>query len=189
MTSKINTTFETAVPNFVRPALVGFFFFLSLVTCHLSLVTAVSAQPPDDDPAPPPLRMLTKDEKVSLEAQENVKARTQLALEYMNTHLAAAEGLNKNRDFDGMFKALGGFHALVDHTLLFLTTGDKSNKKVLDNLKRFEIALRQFMPRLEMIHRELPFRYEDYVRKLIAYVRNARTRALDPMFADTVVKQ
>ena len=78
---------------------------------------------------------------------------------------------------------------LLDNTLMFLTKGDKTSGKVLDNLKRFEIGLRGFMPRLEVIHRELPFRYEEYVRKLIAYVRNARTKALDPLFSDTVIKK
>jgi hypothetical protein len=165
----------------------SFFFYVLSFAFLLSAAWPTFGQ--DDDPAPPPLRMLAKDERISLEAQANVKARTQLAVDYMNTHLAAAEEQFSKHEFDAMFNELGGFHALVDNTLLYLTTGDKSNKKVLDNLKRFEIALRQFMPRLEAIHHELPFRYEDYVRKLIAYVRNARTKALDPLFSDTVVKQ
>ena len=154
------------------------------------LVSPASAQPPDQvDTAPPPLRMLTKEERTSLESTNDVKARTKLALEYMTTHVSAAEAYNEKREYDAMFHELGGFHGLIDHTLLFLTKSDRTSNRVLDNLKRFEIGLRGFMPRLEGIHRELPFRYEDYVRKLIAYVRNARTKALDPLFSDSVIKK
>ena len=162
------------------------FTFFLLFTVHCSLFTAASAQ--DDELAPPPLRTITKEERASLEAQSNVKARTQLALGYMNDHLVAAEALNSRQAYDAMFRELGGFQGLLDNTLVHLIAADKKNSKVLDNLKRFEISLRGFMPRLEAIHRELPFRYEDYVRRLVAFVRNARTKALDPMFADTVVK-
>jgi hypothetical protein len=171
----------------LQSKLVRLAFCLSLFTVHCSLFTAVSAQ--DDDLAPPPLRTVTKDERISLEAQSDVKARTRLALDYINEHLAAAEALNAKHEYDAMFRELGGFQGLVDNTLLYLTAGDKNSKKVLDNLKRFEIGLREFMPRLEAIHRELPLRYEDYVRRLLAYVRNARTKALDPLFSDTVIKK
>jgi hypothetical protein len=160
--------------------------YFSLFTFHFSLLSVLAQ---DDDLAPPPLRTVTKEERISLEAQSDVKARTKLALDYMTDHIAAAEALNEKHDFDAMFRELGGFQGLLDNTLIYLTAGDKNSHKVLDNLKRFEIGLREFMPRLETIHRELPFRYEDYVRRLIAFVRNARTKALDPLFSDTVVKQ
>src|SRR2546423_5815991 len=77
----------------------------------------------EDDLAPPPLRTVTKDERRMLEPLADVKARTKLALEYMNAHLTAAEQLNSTRDFDGMFRELGGFQGLLDHTLAFLTSG------------------------------------------------------------------
>ena len=133
--------------------------------------------------------MLTKEERTLLEPMVDAKARTKLALEYMNTHMTSAEAYNEQHQYDAMFKELGGFHGLLDNTLLFLTKSDRTSNRVLDNLKRFEIGLRGFTPRLEVIHRELPFRYEDYVRKLIAYVRNARTKALDPLFSDSVIKK
>lgn len=179
-------------PRGIRAVLSVFAIHCSLFTavCFLgiqcSLFTAASAQ--DDDLAPPPLRTVTKDERTSLEAQSDAKGRTRLALTYMNEHLTAAEALNSKLAYDEMFRELGGFQGLADNTLLYLTARDKNSNKVLDNLKRFEIGLRQFMPRLEAIHRELPFKYEDYVRRLLAYVRNARTKALDPLFSDTVIK-
>lgn len=161
--------------------------FLLLPFAFYLLAPAVLAQLGPDDLAPPPRRVVTKDERRALEALTDYKPRTKLALEFMDAHLKAAETHNAGRDFDSMFKELGGFQGLVDHTLLFLTSGDKKSGKVLDNLKRFEIALRGFLPRLQTIHRDLPIRYEDYVRRLIVYVRNARTKAIEPLFGDTVV--
>jgi hypothetical protein len=158
-----------------------------LFAAQFLLITRVQAQDEQVDTAPPPLRLVTKAERTALDDARDIKARTKLALEYMSDHLTQAEALNEKHEYDAMYTELGGFHGLLDNELLFLIKGDSSSKKVLNNLKRFEIGLRGFMPRLEVIHRELPFRYEEYVRKLIAYVRNARTRALDPLFGDTVI--
>ena len=52
-----------------------------------------------------------------------------------------------------------------------------------------EIGLREFPPRLEAIRRDLPLEYEDYVRRLIRYLRQARTIATEPLFGDTVLPE
>ncbi|MEK7855704.1 MAG: hypothetical protein AAB288_06415, partial [Acidobacteriota bacterium] len=59
--------------------------------------------------------------------------------------------------------------------------------KVLNNFKRLEIGLRQFRPRLELIRRGIPSEYEPYLRSLIQYVRDARAKAVEPLFGDSVV--
>jgi hypothetical protein len=64
-----------------------------------------------------------------------------------------------------------------------------NDKKNLDNYKRLEIGIRSFMGRLEVVRRELPIRYEKYVRDLIKYLRESRSRALEPQFSDTVLPQ
>ena len=87
-----------------------------------------------------------------------------------------------------MFDELGGFHALVDKTLDFLDHNDTGGGKVLNNFKRMEMSLRAFLPRLELIRRDLPEKYEFYVRDLAKYVRKARARAIEPLFGDTVVR-
>jgi hypothetical protein len=70
----------------------------------------------------------------------------------------------------------------MDNTLDFLNKSDKDSGRVLDNFKRFEIGLRGFTPRLELIRRDLPIRYEFYVRNLIKNLRAARARAIEPLF-------
>lgn len=142
----------------------------------------------DDGIAPPPLRLVSQDEKTRLAAESDVKKKTKLGLEMMDARLKQAEALNANVNHDQMFVELGAFHGLMDSMLDFLNRSGKDSGKVLNNFKRFEIGLRGFTPRLELIRRELPLRYEAYVRILIRNLRNARTKAIEPLFDDSVVR-
>ncbi|HXG83878.1 MAG TPA: hypothetical protein VNI84_07615, partial [Pyrinomonadaceae bacterium] len=69
----------------------------------------------------------------------------------------------------------------------FLNKNDTGRGKVLNNFKRLELSLRRFVPRIELIRRELPAKYEFYVRNLIKNVRAARSKAVEPFFSDSVV--
>lgn len=164
-----------------------FFLFLLLSSLHSPLSTF--AQDDQVEIAPPPLKIISKDERARLDARSaDLKDRTKLSLELMDLRLDAAEKNAEGRFFDAMFTDLGGFHALMDESLEFLNRRDTGkNDKVLDNFKRLEIGLRSFSPRIETLRRELPLRYDDYVRKLMKFVRDARTRATEPMFGDSVV--
>src|SRR5262249_50542108 len=144
-------------------------------------------QEPEDDEAPPPIKQLSKDEKKSLTSETNAKGHTELSLELMNKRMSNAESLNANGHFDDMFKELGAFNALMDESLNFLVTQDKDKGKVLYNFKRLDIGLRAFMPRLETIRRDLPSKYDPYVKRLVKYISEAREKALEPMFGNTVV--
>ena len=139
------------------------------------------------DAAPPPVRAMSKDEKARLTAENGVKDRTILALELMNTRLARAEDFNSKGDFTRMYNELGGFHALMDDTLDFLYESSKSRDSVLNNFKRFEMGLRKFGPRIGVIRREIPLEYDPYLKSLVRYLRDARSKAVEPLFADTVV--
>jgi hypothetical protein len=162
-----------------------FIFAVAFVLCLLT--PDASAQPVSDDIAPPPLKFVAKDELARLGAITDVKKRTQTALELMSTRLKQAETLMAQEQLDEMYKELGGFHGLMDNTLAFLDKSDQDSGKVLNNYKRFEIGLRQFRPRLELIRRDIPIRYEQYVRNLIIYLREARAKAVEPLFSDSVV--
>ena len=163
------------------------FYLFSGAVLLCSLGTIAWAQPINDDTAPPPLKFMSKDEQARLEAETDVKKRTRLALELMSVRLKQAEALQAQDRLDEMYKELGGFHGLMDNTLEFLDKSDQDNRKVLNNYKRFEIGLREFRPRLELIRRDIPIRYEPYVRNLIVYLRAARTKAIAPLFSDSVV--
>ena len=168
-------------------------FRFSLLTFHLSLLTfyicltGALAQDEPKDAAPPPLKILYKEEKAQLDIENDIKKRTKLALDLMEIRLKKAEDFNTQNNFEGMFTELGGFHALVDNTLSFLDKNDTGGGKVLNNFKRMELSLRTFIARLEVIRRELPLKYEFYVRGLVKQVRDARTKAVEPMFSDSIV--
>ncbi len=164
------------------------FFYLLLFTFTFCLSAPSYAQQEQRQiTAPPPLETVSKEEKAQLKLQPGVKKYTKLALELMDVRLAKAENFNTKQQYTQMFGELGGFHALVDDTLNYLSSHDTDSGKVLNNFKRLEISLRTFAPRLELIRRDLPIKYELYVRKLIIYVRQARTKAVEPLFDNSVV--
>lgn len=166
------------------------FVSISIALAIFTILFSVTS-PAQDDPveaAPPPIKFLSKEERAKLDTkQSNIKDRTKLSLELMDLRMDAAEKFAQADDYDSMFRELGGFHALMDDGLEFLARRDGDSGKVLDNFKRFEIGLRAFSPRIEVMRRELPLRYDYYVRKLMGYVREARAKAIDPLFGDSVV--
>lgn len=164
----------------------GLVFAVALTSIFV-FSTAVSAQDGPNDEAPPPLKVFSKKERERLRAELDLKERTKLALELMDTRLSNSERLAGRGDLAGMYTELGGFHALMDHVIAHLDRLDPNRDKVLDNYKRFEIGLRKYSPRLEILRREVPLRYESYIDKLLNYVRDTRARALEPMFGETVV--
>lgn len=168
-----------------KTLLVGLFL---LLTAHCSLL-AVAAQETDaKDTAPPPMKILSKDEIKRLAAETDIKKRTLLALDLMEIRLKKAEAFQAQEQYSEMFDQLGAFHALVDKTLDFLDEHDTGKGKILNNFKRVEMSLRAFLPRLELMRRDLPPRYEFYVRELAKAVRQARSKAIEPFFGETVVR-
>ncbi len=180
---RIKIAFNSAIKsNFRR-----LFFCFLLSVFSILICSPANAQESPQKEFPPPLKLLAKEEKSSLEAQTDVKKRTILSLELMDSRLLKAEGYNSKEKFKEMFTELGGFHALMDNTLAFLSKSNSNNGKVLNNYKRIELSLRKYITRLELIRRDLPLEYEPYVRRLTKYVREARTRAVEPLFGETVL--
>ena len=168
-------------PSFCRRAVFQTLgaMFVCLVFCQTSFAQI--------DEEPPPIKVLSKEEKTQLDAETDVKRRTKLSLDLMEARLVKAETFSAAENYPAMYAELGGFHALMDNTVNFLSRSDRDSGKVLNNFKRVELNLRKYINRLELIRRELPIRYEPYVRRLTKYVREARSRAVEPLFDDTVV--
>lgn len=160
--------------------------FLLLAGCFM---IGVRAQVDKQEIAPPPLKILSKTEKSRLDSSTDIKQHTKLALELMDARLLNAEGYSAREEYREMFNELGSFHALVDNTLIFLNSKNTNSGKVLNNFKRIELNLRKYITRLELIRRDLPLEYELYVRNLVKYIREARTKAVEPLFGDTVVPE
>jgi len=162
---------------------------LAFFTFHFSLFTFCAFAQTDEpkDAAAPPLKMMSKSEKNQLEAETEVKKRTTIALTLMDARLKKAEEFNTKESYEEMFDELGGFHALIDYTLNFLNRNDNGSKSILNNFKKVELSLRSYLSRLEIIRRELPLKYEFYVRGLVKVVRDARTKAVEPLFGNMAV--
>lgn len=170
------------------------FYLLPLTLFLLIILTNAEARAQEEDPmpdnaAPPPVKMISKEEKSALAAISDIKNRTKLTLDFMEARLRKAEELNTGESFGAALNELATFHALMDDALKFLNQNNTGRGKILDNYRRFEIALRAFTPRIETIRRDAPERYEYHVRKLLRNVRDARSKAVEPMFADTVVSE
>lgn len=152
-----------------------------------AISVAQESFPPDV--APPPLKVLSKVEKEELAEAKDVKSRTKLTLELMGTRIKLAEGYLPNDQYEKVFTELGGFHALVLDALDYLSRSSADKDKVLDNFKRFELGLRAMITRVEMIHRQMPPAREYYLRILLREMRDARTKAVEPLFGDIGIKQ
>ena len=137
--------------------------------------------------APPAVKVISKEEKSALAGSSDVRDRTKLAIDFMEARLKKAETLNTSESYNDLLNELGSFTALMDDTLKFLNRNDDGRGKVMTTFKRFEMALRTFTPRLELIRRELPDKFEYHVRTLLRSVRDARSKAIEPFFSTTVV--
>jgi hypothetical protein len=164
--------------------------FALMVFAFLTLPSSGRAQVVDDisQTAPPPPKLLSKEEKEQLSAVFETKKVTKLALELMEIRMKKAEEADARDDFQAMFTELGGFHALMDYTLNFLLNRHEKGKKAFNDFKKYEIGLRTFTSRIELIRRDLPIKYEFYVRTLFKYLRETRAKAIDPLFGDSVVR-
>ena len=159
---------------------------LVFLTCFGSLA---SAQIPEGvNTAPPPIKRIPKDDSENLKKQTKPSNRTKLALQMMDARLVNAEAANGANELDKMFTELGVFHAIMEDTLKFLDDLHRRTGKNLDNFKRYEIGLRRFTPRLEMLRREMPLSHEFYVRSLLKQLRDARTKATEPLFGNSVIR-
>lgn len=150
----------------------------------------VSAQVEEEIPAnlaPPPVKFISKEEKSALAGSGDIKDRTKLAIDLMEVRLKNAETLNTSESYTDVLNELGSFTALMNDTLKFLNKNDDGRGKVMTTFKRFEMALRTFTPRLELIRRELPEKFEYHVRTMLRNVRDARAKAVEPFFSSTVV--
>lgn len=162
-------------------------FIFAAVIFNCSLLTAFAQEERPKNLPPPPPPVLSESEKEQLEGAENAKKRTQLALDFMELRVKKAEELSAQKQYNESLVELAGFQALIYNTLKHLNRNNAGNKQSLNNFKRFEINLRQYFPRLEILRREMPVKYSYHVGNLMKYVRQARTKATDPLFGETVL--
>ena len=164
--------------------------FLILVLCALSLAT-VSGQEKNTPqlPAPPPLKVISPAEREQLEATRDEKARIRRTLELIAVHLQHAQELTAQQKYDSTLLELGGYLALIDDALEFLSKLNHESKKARDLYKQVELVLRADAPRLTAIRRDTPLEYAVRIKEVEDRARAGRSEALNAFYGQTVVRE
>lgn len=161
-----------------------------LAACLILLSLPSPAQTSNEDDLndfPPPLKTLSKDERVAIDKEKDTRKRLRLSFDLMEKRVAQAERFASGSAYRAMFFELGVFQGLVEDALRHLKKTNRGTGRDLDNFKRLEIAIRGYAPRIELLRRESPPRYEGYFRSLLNDLRDARTDAVEPLFSDSVI--
>ncbi len=142
---------------------------------------------PHQDIAPPPLRVISREERAQIDAEGGQKDRVKLTIELANVHLATAEDQTVKQDYDKAAAAAGRYWALIEDAFEFLKTLKADSNKTRDLYKRIELTLRAHGPRLATIRRSTPIEYAVWIKEIEELARAGRTEALNSFYGHTVV--
>jgi hypothetical protein len=138
-------------------------------------------------PAPPPLRLVPRDERSQLDAARDAKGRTRLSMELAEGRLSRAEAMTQSQQFESAARELGIYQGILEDALRFLKE-QKDQKKLRDIYRRFEISLRSHGARLETIRRTTPSEYSINIKTITDSTKNLRGEALNGFYGDTVIR-
>jgi len=139
-------------------------------------------------PAPPPFKMIVKEEREAIELTRDSSKRLKLTIEYAGGHLTRAEQHTARENFEAASAEVGMYHALIESALAFLSSVKRDSNKTRDLYKRLELSLRADGPRLTAMRRITPLEYAVWIKKVEDYAREGRTEALNSFYGHTVVR-
>jgi hypothetical protein len=163
---------------------------LLVIACVLvPSVDAQDAQPsPTPLTAPPPFKMIVKEERLQIEQTRDASKRIKLTIEFAAARLGVAEQHTANGNFEAASTEVGVYHALIENALEYLSTFKRDSNKTRDLYKRLELALRGHGPRLTAMRRITPLEFAVWIKKVEDYAREGRTEALNSFYGHTVVR-
>jgi hypothetical protein len=173
-------------------------FFRPLsVLLLLLFVPAVNAQETQPQPtpqptpltAPPPFKMIVKEERAQIEQTKDSQKRLKLTIEFARTHLTLAEQHTSREEYETASAEVGKYHALIENSLQFLSTFKRDSNKTRDLYKRLELALRADGPRLTAMRRITPLEFAVWIKQVEDFARDGRTEALNSFYGHTVVRE
>jgi hypothetical protein len=153
---------------------------LSVAATHAQTVTPADSAPPK--------KYVPDSAKARLAAAKNPKDRVKLSLSLLEERLHAAAGHTSSERYSEAGNELGIYQALVDDVIHFLERRGRDTGGARDLFKRVELALRSHVSRLETIRRITPSEEAVHVKDCIEFVREARGRALEAFYDDTVLR-
>lgn len=176
----------------VQRALISVSTFLLLAFVCLPVVCAQTTQPqPQPTPltAPPPLKVITTEERQQLDQAKDTKQRLKLTLELAIAHLTRAEQLTMQTEYEKAQEEVGMYHALIENALEVLGALKRDSGKTRDLYKRLELALRAHGPRLTAMRRVTPIEFAVWIKKVEDFARDGRTEALNSFYGHTVFRE
>lgn len=149
------------------------------------------AQDPQPTPltAPPPRKLIVKEERLQLEQAKDTKERLKITIELAGAHLTLAEQLTAQANYDGASAEVGMYHALIENALEHLSTLKRDSNKTRDLYKRLELSLRAHGPRLTSMRRTTPLEFAVWIKEVEDFARAGRTEALNSFYGHTVVRE
>lgn len=171
--------------------------FLFITVLLLTFAAAPSAYAQNEKPAPqptpltapPPLKVIPKEERAQLDQAKDQKDRLRLTLELAVAHLTRAEQLTMQTEYEQAQEEVGMYHALIEDTLTVLGALKRDSGKTRDLYKRLEMALRAHGPRLTSLRRVTPLEFAVWIKKVEDFARAGRTEALNSFYGHTVVRE
>jgi hypothetical protein len=153
-------------------------------------VFALGGQEPraQEQTAPPPLKIITRQERSRLDESKDPKSRVKITLEFAETHLTNAENNTSQHEYDHAAAEAGMYWALVENALTFMKTIERDSNRKRDLSKRLELALRAHGPRLTLMRRNTPAAYSVWIKEIEDFARKGRTEALNSFYGNTVVR-
>jgi hypothetical protein len=140
-------------------------------------------------PVPPPMKFISREERVRLDAHSDSKARTRAAIDLAGQRLARAEEFTSAKRYEAASQQLGCYLALVDDTMHFLGRLNSDKGKTRDLYRYLDIALRAHIPRLAVLRRTTPAEYAVNIKTAEEFARNTRTEALEFFYGRTVLRE
>jgi len=167
-------------------------FLAHLLLFAFVYLPAVCAQDPQPQPtpltAPPPFKMIVKEEREAIEQTNDSPKRLRMTIEYAAAHLGRAEDHTARENFEAASAEVGMYHALIENALAFLNTFKRDSNKTRDLYKRLELALRAQGPRLTSMRRTTPLEFAVWIKEVEDFARDGRTEALNSFYGHTVVR-
>jgi len=176
------------LPNSVR-AKWGLLLLLFILVPAVNAQEALPQPSPTPLTAPPPIKIISKEERLQLDQAADSKARIRVTIDLSAARLTRAEQLTKQAQYDDAAGEVGSYEALIQDALDYISQMKRDSNKTRDICKRLELALRSHGPRLTTMRRETPLEYAVWIKKVEEFARSARTEVLNRFYGHTVVRE
>lgn len=165
-------------------------FGISILTvlCTTTLLVVGQDVRGQEQTAPPPLKIVTRQDRKQIDEERDSKDRVRLTLVLAEAHLANAELETSRLNYDEAAAEAGKYWALIEDVFTFLGTLKLDSNKTRDLYKRVELTLRAQGPRLSIMRRTTPSAYAIWIKETEDFARRGRTEALNSFYGHTVVR-